>query len=189
MGSGNEQGHPGHLRRQRVELRIRDMRALFNSMDPSPFHEKDLDDDAVEFIVSWTREYPLATPLTLRIHLDERPDRDPAPVMREAIHHYFNYRAQLARHELRHLLKQARISLFIGLGFLSLCLFTSHYLLSGMEGAPAGVLRESLTIGGWVAMWRPMQLYLYDWWPLRSLARLYDKLAHIPVEVTGDPGG
>lgn len=172
-----------------MELRVRNVRALFNSMDPSPFHEQDLDDDAVAFIVSWAREYPLATPLTLRVHLDEMPEQDPTPALREAIHHYFAYRTQLTGHELRHLLKQARTSLLIGLAFLSTCLVTSHYLLSGNEGALAGVLRESLTIGGWVAMWRPMQLYLYDWWPLRSLGRLYDKLAHIPVEVKGgNPG-
>jgi hypothetical protein len=30
----------------------------------------------------------------------------------------------------------------------------------------------SLVIGGWVAMWRPMEVFLYDWWPVRAEARL-----------------
>lgn len=42
-----------------IRLRLRDMSQLFNSMDPSPFIEKDLDDDAEEFIVSWAQEFPL----------------------------------------------------------------------------------------------------------------------------------
>jgi len=43
-------------------------------------------------------------------------------------------------------------------------------------------VRESLTIAGWVAMWRPMQIYLYDWWPLLRRSRIYAKLSHMPVE-------
>ena len=36
-----------------ISLKLRDVHQLFNSMDPSPFIEKDLDDDAEEFIVGW----------------------------------------------------------------------------------------------------------------------------------------
>ena len=35
----------------------------------------------------------------------------------------------------------------------------------------AGVARESLLIGGWVAMWRPLEVFLYDWWPIRAEAK------------------
>jgi len=43
--------------------------------------------------------------------------------------------------------------------------------------------RESLTIAGWVAMWRPMQIYLYDWWPVRRRGKLYQKLSRMHVDV------
>jgi hypothetical protein len=181
------QGHKGtadhHLRKQRVELELRNVDALFNSMDPAPFHEKDLDHDAEEFIVSWMREYPLTTPVTLHVHLIEWPAEDPTATIREAVHHYFAYRGQLIDMEFRQLMKHARTSLLIGLAFLTICLVTSSYLLADREGALVRILRESLTIAGWVAMWRPMQLYLYDWWPLRGRGRLYSKLSKIPVEV------
>jgi hypothetical protein len=45
------------------------------------------------------------------------------------------------------------------------------------------VLRESLLVGGWVAMWRPIEIFLYDWWPVRAEARRYDRLAAMPVEI------
>jgi hypothetical protein len=44
-------------------------------------------------------------------------------------------------------------------------------------------MEEGLTIIGWVAMWRPIDIYLYRWWPLRRLGRYYRKLAEIPVKV------
>jgi hypothetical protein len=49
-------------------------------------------------------------------------------------------------------------------------------------------LRESLIIAGWVAMWRPIELYLYDWWPLKRKGKLYARLARMQVEVVGAGG-
>jgi hypothetical protein len=80
-------------------------------------------------------------------------------------------------------MKQGRTSLMIGLLFLVACLMVIRTLLTGDAGTWAGVLRESLTIAGWVAMWRPMQIYLYDWWPLRRRGRIYTKLSRMPVAV------
>ncbi len=179
----HKEGSGHHLHKQRVELELRNVAALFNSMDPAPFHEKDLDHDAEEFIVSWMREYPLATPVTLHVHLIEWPAEDPTDTIRDAVHQYFAYRGQLINMEFRQLMKHARTSLLIGLVFLTTCLITSSYFLADREGTLFKILRESLTIAGWVAMWRPMQLYLYDWWPLRGRSRLYSKLSKIPVEV------
>ena len=85
-----------------IELNLRDINQLFNTMDPSPFNERDLDHDAEEFIVSWAREMPLADPLVLVVHLAALPqDRDAQAMIQEAIHHYFSYRLELSRLEFR----------------------------------------------------------------------------------------
>jgi len=36
-------------------------------------------------------------------------------------------------------------------------------------------------------MWRPMELFLYDWWPIRAEARLADRLTAMPVRVVREP--
>jgi len=171
----------GHL--HTIRLKLRDISQLFNSMDPSPFIEKDLDDDAEEFIVSWAREIPPNAPIKLRIYLEQWPLEDPKEMIRTAVHNYFSHRAKIADLEFRQLLKQGRTSLIIGLLFLAVCLVISKMLLGHEAGTWAAVARESLTIAGWVAMWRPMQIYLYDWWPLRRRSRIFAKLSHMPVEV------
>jgi hypothetical protein len=38
-------------------------------------------------------------------------------------------------------------------------------------------------IGGWVAMWRPLEIFLYDWWPLARRQRMFDKLARARVSL------
>jgi hypothetical protein len=52
--------------------------------------------------------------------------------------------------------------LSLGMLFLAACVFVSKILLDHEAGTWAAAVRESLTIAGWVAMWRPMQIYLDD---------------------------
>jgi hypothetical protein len=176
----------GHARSKthRIQLNLRDVNQLFNTMDPSPFNERDLDHDAEEFIVSWARELPLAEPVVLVIHLAALPrEPDAQKMIQESIHHYFNYRLELSRREFRHLMHEGRKALVIGLLFLASCLTASKLLFSTDTSALSSVGRESLTIAGWVAMWRPMEIYLYDWWPLLRHRKILQKLSRIPVEL------
>lgn len=153
-------------------------------MDPSPFHERDLDDNAEEFIVSWAQEFPRRDPVSLVIHVNQLPEQhDTQHLVEAAVHHYFVYRAKLNRLEFRHLLKEGRTSLIIGLVFLGACLLISEWLLRKQPGSLSIIARESLIIAGWVAMWRPIRIFLYDWWPVRRLGHLYEKLSRMHVEV------
>jgi hypothetical protein len=80
-------------------------------------------------------------------------------------------------------MQDGRRSLLIGVAFLAACLTASRLLFGVGSGAFSSVGRESLTIGGWVAMWRPLGIYLYDWWPLLRRQRILKKLSQMPVEV------
>ena len=167
----------------RVEVRLDNLRQFFNSMDPSPFYERDLDPDAERYIVSWAEEFPHTEPVALVLHV-EAPDAAAQQAMVEgAVHSHFSNQARLAGLEFRHLMRIGARSLVIGLGVLTLCLILSGTL--ARDGGTVGdILRESLLIGGWVAMWHPMQIYLYGWWPLRRRRLVYEKLARMSVELT-----
>lgn len=167
----------------RIEVRLRELSQLFNVMDPSPFHEKELDVDAEEFIVGWATELPDDEPMTLLVHLDQRPSEDdPQTLISEAVHHYFQYKADVTRRRLTHLTREGWHDLLRGILFLTTCVFIAS-LLSAFDSTFMSIFRESVLIGGWVAMWRPMEVFLYERWPLKSLRTLYLKLAVMPVEV------
>lgn len=169
---------------QRIELRVQGLAQLFNSMDPTPFHHKDLDPDAEEFIESWAMEFPPDSRFHITVHIAQPPPEDPSALVAEAIHNYFNYKSELVRREVRQLLREGRVSLIIGVGFLALCLLLADLLAAYTAGTYLKLLRESLTIGGWVAMWRPMQIFLYEWWPLVRRARTYRSLSGAQVHVS-----
>src|SRR4029077_8944559 len=96
-----------------IEVRLRELAQLFNSMDPSPFIDRDLDADAEEFIVSWAREMSHKGELELVIHLATPPPADRANGTEEAVQHYFANRATVKQRELRLLLRRGRVSLLI----------------------------------------------------------------------------
>src|SRR4029453_17993521 len=97
-------------------------------------------------------------------------------------------RAMASRRRLRQLFRVGRISLAIGITSLALSLVAGDFAAKLLRNAFGELLRESLLIGGWVAMWRPMEMFLYDWWPIRSEAKLLDRLSEMPVRIayTGD---
>lgn len=167
-----------------IELKLTSLAQLFNSMDPSPFHERDLDHDAEEFIVGWAQEHERSDSLRLIIHLARPSDEgDKAQALaQESVQHYFAYRADMTWREFRQLMKTGRTALLIGLSFMASCQFSALMLLKGGQPWQA-VMREGLTILGWVAMWHPLEIYLYRWWPLLNKRRIYQRLAQMTVEI------
>lgn len=170
----------------RIDIRIRELAQLFNSLDPSPFHERDLDDDAEEYIVSWARELPPELPICLAIHL---PEAEAAKArergLETAISNYFAERSMRLDRDLRELFRIGWKYLSIGIPVLVACLLASQLARAGMGTGPvARAIEESFIIVGWVANWKPIETFLYDWWPLRRRRDLYRKLAEANVDIT-----
>jgi hypothetical protein len=178
-----------------IEVHVGELKQLFNAIDPAPFRRRDLDPAAEEFIVGWAREIPTDAPLALVVHLDRPAGLPEEPtILRDAIREFFGERAAVSRRRLRQLFRRGRISLAIGVTFLA-----TSFLIGDVVGRLLAerrigeIIRESLSIGGWVAMWRPLEVFLYDWWPIRADARLADRLSAMPVRIVyhaaaaGDP--
>ncbi|MGZ3392237.1 MAG: hypothetical protein ACXVCF_21945 [Isosphaeraceae bacterium] len=173
----------------RIEIRLRRLQQLFNSLDPSPFHERDLDQEAEDYIVESADEFPLPTPLHLVVYLpeDELPSSGSFDVPL-AIHNYFAYRLSEGRRRLRLFFREGRVALGIGLAFLFVCVVLRQLALATKGGAVSEIAAEGLLIVGWVAMWRPLEIFLYEWWPIRRRCRILAKLAKIPVTVRASEG-
>lgn len=174
-----------------VAVHVRELDQLFHSMDPAPFHEKGLHPDAEEYIVAAARELPSGAPAALMVYLD-RPAGlpDEGHVLGLAVRRHFERESQLVGWELRRLLRRGTMSLVIGLAVLAAALIGSNYTMRALGNGPIGtVIGTGLTIGGWVAMSHPLQIFLYDWWPVLGRRMLYDRLAKMPVRIvyTADP--
>ena len=168
-----------------VKMHINELTQLFNSLDPSPFYEKEIDRNAEEYIVRSTQELPGKSPVALVVYLDTTTTApDEARMLREAIHVHFARQLQRFRRELRQLINRGWISLGIGLAFLGTCLIGGEIVSQAIgRSHVTSVLQDSLVIGAWVAMWRPLEIFLYEWWPILGQCRIYDRLSRIPVRI------
>ncbi len=168
-----------------IAVRITSISQLFNSFDPFPFQERDLDEKAEEFIVGWARELPRDQPIHLQVHLPtaelEKPEcRD----VGTALHKYFGYRADVTQRDLNELFRNGRRSLVIGMIVLAVGLLATQYITGELgEGSLARYFQEGLIIIAWVANWKPLDIFLYDWWPVARTRNLYRRLANAKVEM------
>jgi hypothetical protein len=176
--------NPSHAKL--IELQVDRLDYLFDPFDPFPTPTRDLSRGAEDFIVGWARELPPSVSLGLRLHLrDSEASTADVAGLKAAISRHFSYKAERTRGDQKELLAIGQVSLLIGLCVLGVCILARQILRGVLpEGAISGFFGESLVIVGWVANWRPIEIFLYDWWPILRKRRLYQRLAAAEVEIT-----
>lgn len=169
-----------------IEVRLRDLNQFFNTFDPSPFHDKDIDDDAERYIVDSVRAFSLKTKLKLVFYLPPEHHAQASQVIAYAIDNFFDFRATMAARELSSTLNEGRTAFVLGFLFLIICI-SLRTALNFMSNHPLGnIILEGLSIVGWVAMWRPIQILIYDWWSVYRKKKIYEKIRDMELEIVID---
>lgn len=178
--------HPPYRRdkdRWLVELKLDEPGQLFNTIDPSPFPQKDLDDAADRFIFDAVQDFHHREPLALCIHLPAtRLNDEVRERITRSIRHYFAWRAEEETRQRQRVMREGRLALLIGVAFVLLCTAGRTALLALGDTLFMHVLAEGLLILGWVALWRPIDTFLYGWWPLHRRIRSLRRIAALPIE-------
>jgi hypothetical protein len=167
-----------------IEIRLREIRQLFHTLDPAPFHERDLDSAAEKYLVEACREAGTRRPVRLIVYLPKpEAESEAARTLVDAIHNYFRHRAGQLRTDIVRIVHFGAVSFAIGFAFLMACVALRQWLAVHPLIVDRTILDEGLLILGWVALWRPTEALLYDWWPLVRRRVLLLRLAAIPAEV------
>jgi hypothetical protein len=167
-----------------IEIKLSSVIQLFNSFDPAPFHEKELDSAAEHYIVDTVNDFPKKTPLKILIYLPpdiaatERAMKIPA-----AIHNHFQYKMLVSDRKFRTHFRHGRITLLIGLSFLTIALVTRQYVSTLQNHIVAQLVADALLIIGWAAMWEPITVLLYELWPIIQMKKTYEKISTMEIEV------
>ncbi|MEQ1607653.1 MAG: hypothetical protein ABL956_01570 [Hyphomonadaceae bacterium] len=173
-----------------IELQVDRLEYLFDPFDPFPTPTRDLSRGAEDFIVGWARELPQNAAIRLRLHLrDEEASTTDVAALKGAISRHFTYKADRVNGDQKELLAIGRLALLIGICVLGVCMVVRQIVLSVLPGSSmSGVVGEGLVIVGWVANWRPIEIFLYDWWPMSRKRRLYERLAIAELEIVPPQG-
>lgn len=169
---------------EEIEIRIKSVDQLFNSLDPAPFRERELDREAERHIVGYAREVAASRPIKLVIYL---PTADPgqAKELEAAIGNHFAHQAREQETELSELRRLGRKGLAVGLLVMLFATLAGVALTNAFPDSRfIETIEHSLIIFGWVALWRPIEILLYDRWPLIRARQLFQRLAAAPVIVS-----
>ena len=166
-----------------IDLRVKQIRQLFDLRDPAPFRDRDLDAGVVEYVTEAAGEIPRADKLRIAVFVsDETEPALPESEVESAVHAHFEHASELLGRRVRGHLRQGQIATLVGLTVLTTFLLLSESI-DPTRSTWRKILREGLVIGGWVAIWRPVEHFLYDWWPFLDERTMLRRLCAAEIVV------
>jgi len=172
-----------------IEIKLNSIIQLFNSFDPAPFYEKEIDTAAEHYIVDTVRDFPVKTKFKILIYLPPAlVGSEEAQKIIPAIHTHFHYRMLVADRKFRSKLRFGRISLLIGISFLAVALVARQLVADMDNHFLSQLLSDSMLIIGWAAMWEPITVLLYELWPIIRSRKIYEKISTMEIEILPLPG-
>lgn len=174
-----------------IDIRLKNPLQLFDSRDPAPFRERELDEKAVQYLVAAAEDIPYKRPFKIAFHFSESAERGllESETIAVAVHNHFDYEVDLLRMQLKRTRKRGLVFMLIGLALLVVGLSLSQIVKPLPNFFMKPVLYEGLIIGSWVAIWRPIDLFLFDWWPTMEKMKYFKKLAATEVLTFFSPAG
>ena len=170
-----------------IDIRLRSAQQLFDHRDPAPFRERDLDEDAVEYLISAVDDLPKQRAVKVVFWLPAGRHADLADEeICASVRAHFGYEHDKLQRAIRLVLHRGQQIFWIGLAVLVACLTAARLIVPGEARSWLHIVREGLSITGWVALWRPIESLLYDWWPLLHQRRAVDRLLSATLEVRAD---
>jgi len=173
--------HHGAASAATVSIHVRHLAQMFNSLDPSPFWDRDLDHAAAAFIEEEFSEKRSARVWHLHVHTTDGAEL--ASDLQAAVEHYYERLAASARRRLRDQMRFSQLALLGGLGIFLLSMTLRQFLARVLQGGAPRMVDEGLIILAWLALWRPAEALVYEWVPLYRHRRLYERLAAIRISV------
>jgi hypothetical protein len=188
-----------HKEPEKIALPLHDLHDLFTApeFDPTndgtgvgPIARDDIEDDlnepGIDYLVSRLRGRRLPKRGQLVIALPSeivRPDLTGNAHL--TLDRYCRHKILESKRALNELLWTGLKSLQVGILFLASCLVLAAAIArtNVTPGSFGDVCTQGLTIVGWVSRWRPVEIFLYEWWPLWRDVRVYDYIQRMDVAI------
>lgn len=149
-----------------IDVKVRATHQLFDGRDPAPFRERDLDEDAAEYILGAMQDLPRSAEIKIVFWITEPAPTIPDEAIVDAVRSHFAYEVDRLNRRIREHIRRGQLALLLGVAILIVFLTMAELTLLLSAGHVRQILREGLVIIGWVALWRPLDVLLYEWWPL-----------------------
>lgn len=167
-----------------IDLRLASFETLFDKRDPSPFRDRDLDVGLYAYLRD-SMEDLLGRKPRLVFWLDD--ECEPTAV-REAVHGYVNWELDRLNRARARALRFAWLGFGVAIVAIAALMSLAALIHDRWPGLLGDALRESLVISGWVLLWRPMEVLVFDVFPFRRERRVLRELLAAPLELRRGKG-
>lgn len=162
-----------------VDIELNDYRDVYSEWDYSPFINRDLDEDLLEYLMECSLEISGKHRMIVNFFLPEfLYDKQREERSREGIRHYFSYRERKTKNGRWTLIRNSIILGLIGTFFLITSYFIEFYI---QEMVALKLLSEGLMIGAWVAIWEIFSIVFFQVNEINTKLKHYKILKDLPI--------
>jgi len=163
-----------------VEITIDSPYDLYDDKDPSALRARDLKPSVEDYIATCIREIPSGQKVRLDFYFYKfSSDQSEAVILEKSVREFFIYKAKVRLLDFKFKIKNGLKSVFIGLGFLFMCIFISNSFLSTSNTIFERFFLEGLSVLGWVSLWNPVQIFLYEIWPIIASSKTLKRCSKV----------
>jgi hypothetical protein len=163
-----------------IEISLQDPFNLYDDKDPSPLKVRDLKPILEQYIFNCLREIPNEDKVRIEFYFYEPPQtQEEKDLLKKSVKDFFSYRCKVRFLDFRLKIKYGLRSTLIGLIFLFFCIYISSVYLKNQNDIVGQFFLEGLSVLGWVSLWNPVQVFLYEIWPILTSAKILRKCSQV----------
>jgi hypothetical protein len=163
-----------------VDVRVPSVERLFDNRDPAPFRDRDLDPSLVEYLIDSGEDLVGSERVRIVFWL-EKPC-EPGEI-EAAFHAHFEDELDRLRRKRRRQLRTGWIALAIAVVSIVGLIALGELVTRVIGGTLGAGLKEGLVISGWVLMWKPVEVLVYESIPWRRQRRVICTLLAAAIEM------
>jgi hypothetical protein len=167
-----------------ITLQLDNLAQFFAVPEPDPFDRQARFATGLETIINELKPKGLMREVRTTIVLPADQITPAADVrLREALTRYCRHHTRQNRQDLISLRWQGIKALQNGIVFLGSCLLLST-LFENADLLPEWLQRfggEGFLIAGWVSLWHPIEILLYEWWPFSRQTHIYESIMRMEI--------
>ena len=163
-----------------IDIKIGRNEQLFDTRDPAPFRERDLDPGLVDYLLAGGEDLVGAQAFRVVFWLEHA--CPPGEIEQAFRAHFADMLDRLRRRRRQHR-RTGQVALLIAFILIVALMALGRLIGSVMPGSLGSGLKEGLLISSWVVMWRPVEILIYDWIPVWQDRRVVSSLLEAPIDV------
>ncbi len=143
-----------------LDIQLDDYRDAYSDWDYSPFVNRDLDEDLLEYIMSCSYEIPMKKTIVVQFHLlNQTFDLSREKKSIEGMYNYFKYNMRNLTNSRLRMIRNTLTFFIMGTALL----FTASLVNVNADGKMlTKLLSEGLFIGGWVMIWEMFSIWFFQ---------------------------